>query len=85
MSVTIHLPPDTEQKLRDAAARRGQTLEAYLEWLATVSAAANGSGPPTQRTPQEKVAAWREWVASHASNPHVADDSRESMYGDRGE
>jgi hypothetical protein len=84
MSITINLPADTEQKLREAAVRRGQTLEAYLEWLATVSAVANGSGPP-ERTPDEKVAAWREWVASHASNPHVADDSRESMYGDRGE
>ncbi|HET6883728.1 MAG TPA: hypothetical protein VFI31_26475 [Pirellulales bacterium] len=47
--------------------------------------AGNGSHPAATRTPEEKVAAWREWVASHASNPYVADDSRESIYGDRGE
>lgn len=84
MNVTIQLSEDAAERLRETAARRGQTLEAYLEWLAAVSAG-NGSAPPLQRTPDEKVAAWRAWVESHASNPHVADDSRESIYGDRGE
>ena len=84
MSITINLSADTEQRLREAAARRGDTLEAYLEWLAGQSAG-NGARPAAERTPEEKVAAWREWVASHAANPHVADDSRESIYGDRGE
>jgi hypothetical protein len=84
MSVTINLPADIEQKLREAAARRGQTLEAYLEWLAMQSAG-NGSRPASERTPEQKVAAWHDWVASHAANPHVADDSRVSIYGDRGE
>ena len=84
MTVTINVPSEAEAKLRAAAARRGQTLEAYLEWLA-VQSAGNGVGPVPERTPEEKVAAWREWVASHAANPHVADDSRERIYGDRGE
>lgn len=83
MTVTIHLSTEAAQKLRDAAQRHGQTLEAYLEWLAALSTG-NGSVPLPQRTPEEKVAAWRDWVDSHASNPHVADDSRESIYGDRG-
>lgn len=84
MSVTIRLPAHTEQKLREAAVLRGETLEAYLEWLA-IQSAGNGSGPPPDQTPEEWVAAWRAFVESHASNPHVADDSRESIYGDRGE
>lgn len=84
MSVTINLPADTEQTLREAASRRGQSLEAYLEWLA-VNVARNGSGPPPDQTREEWVAAWRAFVDSHASDPHVADDSRESIYGDRGE
>lgn len=83
MNVNIHLSEETAKQLRETAARRGQTLETYLEWLAAVSAG-NGSGLP-QRTPEEKVAAWRAWVESHASNPHVADDSRDSIYGNRGE
>lgn len=83
MKVSIDVPSEAEDKLRAAAARRGQTLEAYLEWLAVVSAG-NGSGPPPDQTAEEWVAAWRAFVDSHASNPHVADDSRESIYGDRG-
>lgn len=82
MTVTINLPGEAEQKLRATAERRGQTLEAYLEWLA-LNVAAN-SGPPHDQTADEWVAEWRAWVASHASNPYVADDSRESIYGDRG-
>ena len=84
MSVIVNLPAEIEQKLREAAARRGQSLEAHLESLAMQSAG-NGSRPASERTPKQKVAAWRDWVASHAANPHVADDSRESIYGDRGE
>jgi hypothetical protein len=83
MSVTINLPAETEQKLREAASRRGQSLEAYLEWLA-IHVAGKGGGPPPDQTAEEWVAQWRAFVESHASNPHVADDSRESIYGDRG-
>lgn len=83
MNVNIHLTEEAATRFTETAARRGQTLEAYLEWLAAVSAG-NGSGPPPQRTPEEKVAAWRDWVESHASNRRVADDSRENIYGDRG-
>jgi hypothetical protein len=82
MNITINLPADAEKKLIAAAACRGQTLEAYLEWLA-IQSAGNGSVRP-ERTTEEWVAAWRAFVESHASNPHVADDSRESIYGDRG-
>lgn len=84
MTVTINLPSEAEQKLRAAAERRGETLEAYLEWLA-IQSGGDSAGKAARRTPEERVAAWREWVASHATNPHVADDSRESIYGDRGE
>lgn len=34
MAITINLPSEAEQKLRAAAERQGETLEAYLEWLA---------------------------------------------------
>ncbi len=33
-SVILHLPADTEQRLRARAAHNGLTLEAYLEQLA---------------------------------------------------
>lgn len=32
-TITLHLPPDTEKRLRNRASERGQTVEAYLEQL----------------------------------------------------
>jgi hypothetical protein len=82
MTVTISLPAKTEQVLREKAARLGQTLEAYLERLAVESAA---SATAAERPPQEWVAEWRAWAASHRTLPHLADDSRESIYAGRGQ
>ncbi|HEV7222806.1 MAG TPA: hypothetical protein VGN42_08900 [Pirellulales bacterium] len=84
MIVRINLSGETEQRLREIASREGQSLEAYLEQLAVASAAGSASSAP-QRTREESVAEWRAWVASHEHIRHVADDSRESIYGDRGE
>jgi hypothetical protein len=84
MTITINLPADAEKKLREAAARRGETLEAYLEWLAAQSAG-NGARPAAKRTPEERVAEFRAWAASHAPVTHFVDDSRESIYEGRGE
>ena len=44
-SVTVQLPPDTEQKLRHRAGLLGQSLETYLEKLAERDAA-NLNGLP---------------------------------------
>jgi uncharacterized protein (DUF1778 family) len=39
MTVTLNLAPEIEQRLREKAARNGQTLEAYLERVAVRVAA----------------------------------------------
>src|SRR4051812_26599565 len=47
MSVTLHLAAETERRLRERAAQKGQTLEAYLEQLADRDAGdANGTPEP---------------------------------------
>lgn len=84
MSITINLPAETEQKLREAAARRGETLEAYLASMAA-SCAVDVGGPPSEQTAEEWVAEFRAWAASHAPVTHFVDDSRESIYEGRGE
>jgi len=83
MTVTFNLDPDTVRRLRAKAARRGQTLEAYLEQLAAGPAA--GSDMTAERSAEEWVAEFQAWAASHRSLPQLADDSRESIYADRGE
>jgi hypothetical protein len=83
MSVTLHLPPDLERRLREQAVRRSQSLEEYLERLAEESLRAESSAPTL--TAEQWVAEWRAWAASHPTLPTVADDSRESIYAGRGE
>jgi hypothetical protein len=83
MSVTLSLPPDLEQWLREKAAQCGQTLEAYLQGLAEQALQAEAA--PALLPRDQRVAAWRVWVASHAWQPTIADDSRESIYAGRGE
>src|SRR5947209_15558888 len=48
-SVTIQLRPETEQKLRQRAGRRGASLESYLQELAEREAAADGTGVPAEQ------------------------------------
>jgi hypothetical protein len=81
MTVTLTLPPETERRLREKAARNGQTLEGYLEALVREAAGAAPAALPAE----EWAAQFRAWVASHRPLPALADDSRESIYEGRGE
>jgi hypothetical protein len=92
MSVTIHLAPEIERRLREKAALNGQSLEDYLRRLAEESARPESSpgelpaeGSPRPLSAEEWVAEFRAWAASHPTRTTVADDSRESIYAGRGE
>lgn len=82
MSVTINLPAETVPRLREAAARRGETLEAYLGSVAACYAVDVGGAVRAQAA-EEWVAEFRAWAASHAPVTHFVDDSRESIYEGR--
>ena len=82
MTLTLKLAPETVKKLREKAARAGQTLEAYLEQLAAESAA---GGSAATLSANEWAVQFRAWIASHQSLATPADDSRESIYEGRGE
>jgi hypothetical protein len=50
-SITIQLRPETEQKLRQQASLRGESLETYLQQLIEREVAtANGTAPPAGKT-----------------------------------
>jgi predicted transcriptional regulator len=90
MTVTIRLEPETERRLKEKAAARGQTLEAYLERLAEREASAgNGTAAPEESgadsSRDDWNRQWRSWAEGHARLPAVADDSREGIYAGRGE
>jgi len=91
-TISLQLESSVEQKLREKARLRGQSLETYLQQLAEESAKdANGAAAPivppdsAAEYSESWISAWRAWAASHATLPTVADDSRESIYADRGE
>ncbi len=84
MTLTLHLSPEIEAKLREESARSGKNpdlvvLEALQEKLALTSEKGNTHAPSSQLT------AFRDWLTSRpAANPH-ADLSRDMIYGNRGE
>ncbi|MSR56757.1 MAG: hypothetical protein EXS05_03680 [Planctomycetaceae bacterium] len=83
MTVTLNLNPETVHRLSEKAASRGQTLEAYLDQLATEPAAGNLAF--ADQSPVAWIDAWRAWASSHRILSSVADDSRESIYSDQSE
>jgi hypothetical protein len=79
---------EIERLLREEAARRGQSLEAYFQGLAEGEAhQPNSTDHPTvETTPADLwVERWRAWAQGHSASAVVADDSRESIYDGRGE
>ncbi len=81
MTIILQLQDELAHRLKEEAARRGQSVEVYLTRLAEDSLS----------TSQTLVAAgadwettWRAWAASHAPLPRTANDDRESIYAGRG-
>lgn len=86
MTVTIDLPPETEAKLRAQASAQGTNLENYLGELAQRWAEETAQHSyDNEKTPEQRVADWLEFVNSHEHITAVADDSRESIYEGRGD
>jgi hypothetical protein len=90
MQITIELPPEAEATLREEASAQGAKLEDFLSGLVRSWAKGNGLAtmkpePSREKSPQQRVADWLAFVASHDHITAVADDSRESIYEGRGE
>lgn len=83
MSITLQFNAEVERKLQEEAARNGLTVEAYVQRLVEQSIPTSQAPPPL--TAEEWVAKWEAWGASHERLPHIADDSRESIYAGCGE
>lgn len=81
MTVTLQLPADAEQRLREKAAEHGKTLEAYLQQLIEREARADNRAAGEVAL-ERWTSAWRAWAANHRSLQAQADDSRDSIYGD---
>jgi hypothetical protein len=88
MAIHIQLPTEVEMRLKAKAALLRQTLEEYLQEVASREAnTVSGSSGLTQAelTPEDRAVLWLAWATSHRSLPTVADDSRETIYSGLGE
>lgn len=83
MTITLQLSAEVERKLQAEAARNGLTGEEYVRRLVEQSMLPNRD--PATIPPEEWIAEWRAWVASHKALPYIVDDDRESIYAGRGE
>lgn len=85
-AVTVQLPPDTEQKLRDRATRVGQSLEVYLRELAERAVATSADPPRLISDPRPTGAEFERLLGELATGPSLpvlpTDFSRADIYDD---
>ncbi len=79
---TINIPDSTLQRLTEVAAAMRIPLDKLLDGVAAESAGRLGGRKPAQPGTPEWTKAFDDWVASHPPRSFVADDSRDSIYGD---
>lgn len=88
MTITIEIPPELEQKLRNEAMRMGLPVDDYARRLLEESLSTAEAHPFwATATSEEWLRAFDEWMDSHdATLPPLSDAavSRESFYGERG-
>lgn len=79
------IKPDTAKMIAAKARARGVSVDEYLKsLLLQTNGDANEKRLYETVKPEEWVRAFREWATSHAIL-QIADDSRESIYQERGE
>ena len=88
--MTLHVPltEESESRLREYAAAAGKDIssivaEAIAEKLSLLEE--ENADRKRTRTKEQWLADFDRWVAGHKPLPHVADDSRDSIYEGRGE
>jgi hypothetical protein len=83
MNITLKLTPQVERRINEEAAKRGMTVEDYVQLLAEQSVSSSDEAPVV--SPADWEWELRLWAASHAALPRPAADDRESIYAGRGE
>lgn len=89
MSLTVELPEELAERLKEVASRRGIEPEEYALRLIEQQLPTGRSAPDqTWQTlgPEEWIRRTREWAESHRDWPVLPPEAfeRESFYGDRG-
>lgn len=86
MTVTLELKPEIEERIKQKAAEKGLTVEAFLETVidADVNHQSDKSFQETA-TAEEWEKALKNWISNFPEHPVLSDEaiSRESIYRER--
>jgi len=86
MTVTLELKPEIEERIKQKAAEKGLTVEAFIETVinADVNRQSDRSFQETA-TAEEWEKALKNWIRNFPEHPVLSDDaiSRESIYRER--
>ena len=83
MTLTIEFPAEIEATLRQRATVAGEDMAQLIQRMVAHQLAAESPAP--RRAPGEFAAKMLAWSRLHPVRDRVVDDSRESIYEDRGE
>jgi hypothetical protein len=85
MNLQIHIPDELEDQLREHAGAVGEDLESFVIHAVENSLANLTPATTVERPSRERwFAELKAWAESHPRVNHFVDDSRESIYPDRG-
>ena len=85
MTVHISLPPDMEVRLQQRAQAAGKDVPTWVREAVEEKLATESSETQAVRTSQQWEAEFDVWIANHKPVSHFVDDSRDSIYADRGQ
>lgn len=87
--INIPLSPEKEARLRERAAAAGKDVAEYVRDVLEEDLAATEPVSSPETPSLQKRRQWEKdldaWAAGHPHLDTLADDSRESIYADRGE
>lgn len=84
MTLILNFTPEFEFRLREAAKATGDDLETFVLRAVEDRIAHRPSETETIKSDDEWRAKFNAWLASRKPVRHFVDDSRESIYADRG-
>ena len=84
MNVSVNFPAEIENSLRRRAAAFGQDVESFVRTVVTESLETSDGLPVRSASPSEFAKRLDSWISLHPVLDHAIDDSRESIYSDRG-
>lgn len=81
MTLNLSLPAELEARLRQRAARAGQTVDAFVRDAVEEKLASDAPAAARGLTPEQRLAAFEAWIADRPRVDHFVDDSRAGVYG----